>query len=173
MVDGLVGKNFRDEKLFKLTDPEHEDFHVTGVLDDQGTLRLGMHLEDSRGTRSEINARSAVRAMLKHFGEKVKRIEWKLSQHQTVDDHVNTVDSQLDAFNQGWRDASTDRELVEKARFTGDEEERRQSIQSLAALSTPVGTAIAFSKVGYHFRVIDKLGNDGAFVSATIIYEPR
>ncbi len=173
LVDGLVGKNVRNEKLFQQTDPEHEDFHVTGTLDERGTLRLGMHLEDSRGYRSDINPRSTVHAMLKHFGDKVKRIEWRMSRGQHIDDHVTTVDSQLNAFNKGWREAASDQKLVEKARMTGDEEERRQTIQSRAALSTPVGTSIAFSKIGYRFRVVDKLGKDGELLSATIVYEPR
>jgi len=167
----LPGKQQKTPELFIQTDTTHEDFHVTGVLTAEGTVRLGMHLGDSSGNRSQLDARRTVRAMLKHFGDKVKRVEWKLSREQTLDEHTTTVDAQLESFNEGWRRAVEDRKLHELAQFTGDQQLRQQRIQSLAALSTPVGTAIALSQVGYRIRVTDTLGKEGRFVSATVVFE--
>ncbi len=171
LMGSLYGINESTPTLFKQTDAGHEDFHVTGVLSEDGTLRLGMHLEDSRGNRSDIDARATVRAMLKHFGKKVSRVVWKLSQHQNLDEHTTTVDSQLQALNGGWKKAASDFQLAKEAEMTGDEAKRRQTIQSLAILSSPVGTSIAFSQVGFRMRVTDTLGKEGEFISATVIFD--
>ncbi len=165
----------KSETFYRESDPNFPDFHFTGTLTADGTLKISTYRGLSDGIQSTINPKLATQAMLAHFGKKVKRVELGLSQLENIDDRNWSKEPLLDDFNRSWNEASRDPKLVDLERMVGKAEAKRdEQILSRAALGTSVGTTLMLSGGMTKVTMTSALGKRrGEWISIVLMFEPR